>query len=340
MPQNGPPLPTTPATTSPATDHAARIAEICAVIRGGQHFLLTSHARPDGDSIGSQVAMALALAHLGKTSRIVNRDPAPLAYRDMPGVDRVEVAEAADGECDALLVMECGDLSRPGVAGLERYRVINIDHHLGNTLYGDVNWFDTSAAACVEMVVDIIDALGVPMSVEIATAIYLGLVTDTGLFRHRGTSVRTFDIARRCVESGVEPSDMARQIFDANSLGKLRLMGALLDGMQLHADGRLAVLSLDDALMAETQATSDDLDGLVNLPLSVKDIQAVLLFKAQGDVHRASIRSKGDLNVREVAALFGGGGHKNAAGLDVPGTDAASRQRVIDAVVSAIQETR
>jgi phosphoesterase RecJ-like protein len=280
--------------------------------------------------------MALAFDYLGKASRIINSDPAPLAHRGMPGVDRVEVGAAADGPCDALFVMECGDLSRPGVAGLAQYRVVNIDHHLGNTLYGDVNWFDTSAAACVEMVVDIIDALGVPLTREIATAVYLGLVTDTGLFRHRGTSARTFEIARRCVEAGVEPSDMARQIFDANSLGKLRLMGALLDTMQLHVGGRLAVMTLDDALMTATSATSDDLDGLVNLPLSVREIDVVILFKLSADVHRASVRSKGDINVREVAARFGGGGHKNAAGLDVPGHDAAARQAVVDAVIDVL----
>jgi len=336
MLQNDPLRPTPHPTTTPASDHAARIAEICGVIHHGQHFLLTSHARPDGDSIGSQVAMALALEYLGKTSRIVNRDPVPLAYRDLPGVDRIDVAPAADGPCDALFVMECGDLSRPGVSGLEAYCVVNIDRHLGNTLYGHVNWFDTSAAACVEMVIDIIDALGVPLTHGIATAVYLGLVTDTGLFRHRGTSARSFAIARRCVEAGVEPSDMARQIFDANSLGKLRLMGAMLDGMTLHADGALAVLSLDDALMTTTGATSDDLDGLVNLPLSVKEIQVVLLLKLHEGAHRASVRSKGDINVRDVAARFGGGGHRNAAGLDVPGTDLVARQAVIDAVVEAI----
>ena len=336
MPQNDPPPTTRPQATT-ASDHAARIAEIRDEIRRGQHFLLTSHARPDGDSIGSQVAMALAFDHLGKSSRIVNRDPAPLAYREMPGVNRVEVAPAVEGAFDALFVMECGDLSRPGVAGLDRYRVVNIDHHLGNTLYGDVNWFDTGAAACVEMVVDLLDALAVPLTPDIATAIYLGLVTDTGLFRHRGTSARSFEIAKRCVAAGVEPSDLARQIFDANSIGKLRLMGAVLDAMTLHANGRLAVLHVDEALMTETTATTDDLDGLVNLPLSVKDIEAVLLFKAQGGVERASIRSKGDINVREVAARFGGGGHRNAAGLDVPGSGDEARQVVIDAVVDAMR---
>ncbi len=280
--------------------------------------------------------MALAFDHLGKTSRIINRDPAPPAYRDLPGVDRVEVVTAANGPCDALFVMECGDLSRPGVEGLARYRVVNIDHHLGNTLYGDVNWFDTSAAACAEMVVDVIDALDVPLTRDIATAIYLGLVTDTGLFRHRGTSARSFEIAQRCVAAGVEPSDMARQIFDANSLGKLRLMGALLDKMTLHAGGQLAVLTADDALMAETGATPDDLDGLINLPLSVRDILAVVMFKTIDGAQRASARSKGDINVRDVAARFGGGGHRNAAGFDAPGTDTAARQLVIDAVVDAI----
>lgn len=315
----------------------AVLESICAELRRGRRFLVTSHSRPDGDSIGSQVAMALALGRLGKAVRIVNRDAPPVAYLGFAGVSAIEVAESVEGEFDALLVMECGDLTRPGVAGLERYRAINIDHHLGNTGYGALNWFDASYAACAEMVLEVIDALEVPLDAEIGAALYLGIVTDTGSFRHAGVSARTFDVCRRIVEAGVDPARMARQVFDSSTIGRLRLMGALLDGMSLSCGGRLAVLTLDQALFERTGATVDDLDGLVNVPLQVHSIEAVVMFKqGQDGTWRASARSKGDIDVRAVATGFGGGGHRNAAGFDVPGTDEHARSAVIDALAGAI----
>ncbi|MCU0255899.1 MAG: bifunctional oligoribonuclease/PAP phosphatase NrnA [Vicinamibacterales bacterium] len=313
------------------------VARICDELRRGQRFLVTSHARPDGDSIGSQVALALALGRLGKAVRVVNRDAPPVPYRVFAGVSAVEVAEAVEGDFDALIVMECGDLGRPGVAGLERYRAINIDHHLGNTDYGALNWFDASYAACAEMVVEVIDGLGVPLDADIAAALYLGIVTDTGSFRHAGVSARTFDVCRRLVEAGVDPARMARLVFDSSTIGRLRLMGALLDGMALSCEGRLAVLALDQALLRRTGATVDDLDGLINVPLQVRSIEAVVMFKQGEDGHwRASARSKGEIDVRAVASRFGGGGHRNAAGFDVPGNDEAARAAVVTAVAEAM----
>ena len=196
-----------------------------------QRFLLTSHARPDGDSIGSQLAMAFALEALGKQVHIVNADAAPDHYLEFPGVDRIEIAQHTDADADALIVMECSDLSRTGVAGLEQHFIINIDHHAGNRMYGALNWFDESAAACGEMVFDLIASLGVPLSREIATHIYLAILTDTGSFHHSHITSRTFDICRQTVQTGVDPAIMARRVFDSNSFGKLKLIGALLDGM-------------------------------------------------------------------------------------------------------------
>src|SRR5687768_885950 len=138
-------------TPTPPSDHST-VAQLRDEIVSKHRFLISSHARPDGDSIGSQLAMAFALDALGKQVRIVNADPPPVHFGTHPGIDRVEVSPSVDGDYDALIVMECGDLSRPGVAGLDPYYTINIDHHVGNTGYGDVNWFDESAAACTEMV--------------------------------------------------------------------------------------------------------------------------------------------------------------------------------------------
>lgn len=314
------------------------IADIRDAIFARRRFLITSHARPDGDSIGSQLAMAYALEALGKEVRLVNADPAPVHYMEFPGLDRIEIARTIEErDADALIVMESGDLKRTGVAGLEGRFTINIDHHQGNTFYGNVNWVDLSAAACGEMVYDVIEALGVPLTIEIATHIYLAILTDTGSFHYSNITPKTFDICQRTVEAGVNPAAMARRVFDQNSFGKLKLIGALLAQMDLLDDGRLAVMYLDDNIMNATGTTYNDTEGLINLPLTAREIQAVVFFKmgADGDMH-VSMRSKYDVDVRAIAARHGGGGHKNAAGFKVKGPLDAVRDGIIDELAAAI----
>lgn len=314
------------------------VSDVAAAIRTRQSFVLTSHARPDGDAIGSQVALALALEALGKSVRLVDRDPVPAPYRQFPGVDRMEITDRLTGSPDAVIVLECSDLSRPEVAGLERAFVINVDHHLGNTMYGAVNWFDESAAACGEMVADLIDALGVPWTREIATHLYLAIATDTGGFRHGNITARTFATCARIALTDVEPAALSRQIFDSYSVGRVRLTGRLLSGMELHHAQRVAVLYFDDALLASCEATVDDTEGLVNLPLGAREILAVAMFKRQSATAlRVSLRSKGDVDVRAVAKLWGGGGHKNASGATLAGAYEEVKRSVVDALGEAIR---
>lgn len=323
-------------------------------IRARQSFLLTSHAHPDGDSIGSQLAMAFALDALGKSVRLVNADPAPAHYAAFPGMDRIEIAKSVDAgnhltgrgthhgqssafpsKEDALIVMECGDLKRPGVEGLDGRFTINIDHHVGNTGYGDVNWFDETAAACSEMVFALIEALGVPITREIATHVYLAILTDTGSFHHGSMTARTFDISRKCVEAGVDPAVMARQVFDSSSVGKLKLIGNILDHMELEAGGRVAVLRMSDAMIDAAGATREDTEGLINMPLTALDVQAVVMFKTD-DGGRVSLRSKHDIDVRSVALKYGGGGHRNAAGLTLTEPGPEAERKVIAELVEAV----
>ena len=312
--------------------------EICDAIHARSRFLITSHARPDGDSIGSQLAMAYALEALGKEVRIVNADPAPEHYMEFPGVDRIEIARnVIDSDAEALIVMESGDLARTGVAGLDGRFTINIDHHQGNTQYGSLNWVDESAAACGEMVFDLIEVLGVPLTIEIATHVYLAILTDTGSFHYSNITPKTFDICRRTVEAGVNPAAMARRVFDNNSFGKLKLIGALLDEMDLLDGGRLAAMYLNDDILNATSTTYNDTEGLINLPLTAREIQAVVFFKlgADGDIH-VSMRSKYDVDVRLVAVRHGGGGHRNAAGFKLRGPLDAVRDGILKEIADAI----
>ena len=295
-------------------------ARIAGEIRKRQRFVLSSHVRPDGDAIGSQLAMAFALWQLGKEVRLVNRDQAPAPMMVFPGVSRIEVAGRIDDPGDAVIVMECGDLTRTGVEGFERGFVINIDHHLGNSNYGALNWLDGTAAACGEMVFELIAELGVPLTPEIATHIYIAILTDTGSFHYSSISPRTFDICRRCVEAGIDPPAIARAIFDSNNLGRLKLFGAVLSKMELDASGHVATVYVDQKLAQECGGTYEDTEGIVNLPLTVKEIEAVAFFKEAGpDDWRVSMRSKGEIDVNAIAAEFGGGGHKNASGCSATG---------------------
>ena len=282
--------------------------------------------------------MAYALDALGKDVRLVNADPAPLHYMEFPGLERIEIARAVErSDAEVVIVMESGDLKRTGVDGLEGRFTINIDHHQGNTFYGSLNWVDESAAACGEMVYDVIEALGVPLTIEIATHVYLAILTDTGSFHYSNITPRTFAICARLVHAGVNPAAMARRVFDQNSFGKLRLIGALLAQMELFADGRLAVMHLDDAIMNATGTTYNDTEGLINLPLTAREIHAVVFFKlgADGDIH-VSMRSKYDVDVRTIAARHGGGGHKNAAGFKVKGPLSAVREGILQELDAAI----
>jgi phosphoesterase RecJ-like protein len=322
------------------TSKTSTLEAIRGEVAAGKRFLLTSHVRPDGDAIGSELALAFALDALGKHVEVVNRDPVPEQFLPFPGTDRIVVASRVTGEFDAAFVLECGDATRPGLEGLERHRLINIDHHAGNGMYGVVNWFDPSASACGELVFELVEALGVPLSTEIATHVYLAILTDTGSFHYSNITPRTFDICRRLVEAGVVPETVARQVYDTGSPGKLRLIGALLSGMRLEAGGRLALLYLDAELLRQAGATYDDTDGLINLPLSAKQVQAVAMFKTEqpGEL-RVSLRSKGSVDVRTVAERHGGGGHRNAAGFTLE-TDLSQAHDVLVAQLTAALDGR
>jgi len=321
--------------TTPTTD----LQRIVDAIRSRQRFVLSSHSRPDGDSIGSQLAMGYALREMGKTFDVVNADPAPGPLMQFPGVPDIRIAPAVEGDFDAAIIMECGDLGRTGVKGLDRFLVINIDHHPGNTAYGSLNWFDASAAACGEMVFELVRALGVPLTPDIATHIYLAILTDTGSFHYSNISSRTFDICRKCLEAGVDPLAVARNVYDSNNMGRLKLFGAVLSAMQIDATGRIAIVYLDHEIARAAGGTYEDTEGLINLPLTVKEIQAVVFFKqSEGEEYRVSMRSKGEIDIGAVAKEFGGGGHKNAAGCTVHGGVDALQKLFIEKIEQAIDQ--
>jgi phosphoesterase RecJ-like protein len=310
---------------------------VCEALLRYRRVVVTSHIRPDGDSIGSSLALAWALREIGTDARVVHRDRPPVQLADFPGISDIDIGDTVPAGTEAAVVLECGDLARTGLSGFGGLPVINIDHHPGNSGYGEVQWFDGSASACGEMVFDIIAELGVPLTADMATQLFVAVVTDTGSFRYPGVSPRTFSLCARLLEAGADPVSVARKLFDSHTLGRLRLQAAVLQTLDVDQTGRLATLTLTDAALAASGGVPEETDGLINLPLGVKAIQAAVFFKEAEDGHwRVSLRSKGEIDVGRVARSFGGGGHKNASGCTLEGPLERVRARILERVAPEV----
>ncbi|MEW6337688.1 MAG: bifunctional oligoribonuclease/PAP phosphatase NrnA [Acidobacteriota bacterium] len=307
-----------------------------------RRVVITSHSAPDGDALGSELGLAAIAAHLGVATTIVNRDPHPSSLAFLPGVESVLVRPALPEPLEELfdlaVLLECPGLDRPGLPGLDRVPILNIDHHLANARYGEVNYLDEEAPAVGEMVMLMADSAGVPITADTATALYTALVTDTGDFRYSNATPRAFAAAERLVRAGAQPHRIADGLWEHVPARVVRLTAAALATLELLADGRLATVSCDSAMLDAAGAFPEDTENLINIPRSIDGVQVAVMFKAfKPGAVRVSLRSRDEIDVQAVAAAFGGGGHRNAAGCTVPGTLADARRAVI-ARVEALME--
>jgi phosphoesterase RecJ-like protein len=294
-------------------------------IRARQRFVVTSHARPDGDGIGSALAMGQILRVMGKTADVVMHDGVPRIYQNLPFADRVIKSDAVPAN-DAVILLECDSTRRSMLQGLEQCFLINIDHHASGRNFADINWIDSSVMATAELVYRLARLACVPVDRDIATCLYTALMTDTGSFMFEGTNEHTFTVARELVLAGADPAHCARPIYFGHSTAKVRLLGAALS--DLHREGALAWIWVTQEQMQRFGAREEDCEGLVNYALSIADVQVAIFFRDLPDGrYRVSLRSKGEVNVSAVAEEFGGGGHKCASGCSVDGPleDAVSR---------------
>jgi len=298
------------------------LSEVVQLIETQRRFAITSHVRPDGDSLGSSLALMLMLEKLGKDVVVIMRDTVPKTYQEMPGAHRVQQIAQFDrpGQYDAVFVVECSDIGRPGLPGLGEQFTVNIDHHATTVRFGHINWIDSTASAVGEMIYNLCKATGVRVTPEIAECIYAALLTDTGSFHFPNTTDRTLKVASELVRLGANPARVSRAIYYSHPFSKLRLMGLALCSLTRDPSGRIACLVITEQMMAEARATEEDAEGIVTYPLSVADIDIVVSLKeVRPQIYRASIRSKDSVNVAKVAERFGGGGHRNAAGCTMRG---------------------
>lgn len=297
-------------------------------IAGRSRLLLTSHARPDGDAVGSALACAQILRGLGKKADVVLSDSIPYLYRPLPYADQVVQGTAVNGHYEAAIILECDTLARTGLQGLESNFIINIDHHLSGKAFGQINWIDPEACATAEMIYRLGREAGVTITKEIATCLYTAVMTDTGSFRFAGTTDRAFTLAGELVRYGADPVQCAQDVYFANPTSKMRLLGAALSTLQ--REGRLVWMYITRAHIDHCGAFDEDAEGLVNYAISIAGVQVAVLFREMPDKHyRASLRSKGAVNVAVIAETFGGGGHHNASGCSLEGPLAAATHRLL-----------
>lgn len=312
------------------------MAKAQAFIREGDDFLVVSHVQPDGDAVSSVLATGQLLGMLGKrcTMAIADRIPGRLAY--LPDSHLIQVA--AEGEpparlYDRVIAVDCADYSRIGSA--DRWfaadaRILNIDHHPTNDGYGDVCLIDTEAAATAEILYALISAMDVTWTKALADCIYTGILTDTGGFRYSNTTPATFKIASEMLEYGTEGHQLADMLLEKMAHAHVLLLQRALGTLSFAADERISWVKVTLRDMAETHATNEDLEGLVNYPRNIEGVEVGLLFKEvePGKV-KVSLRSAGNVDVAAFAKSWGGGGHVRAAGLTVHQPLAEAETRII-----------
>lgn len=314
-------------------------------VRRRQRFLLMTHVRPDGDALGSELALAAALRRHGKTARVVIASSLPPRYRflDPDGTKIERFTPPGDGfrDTDAVIVVDTGTWNQIGDFGpflktLDVPKLV-IDHHRTQDDLGGLHLVDTSAEAAGRLVYEACVALGTPVDAEIADALFLAVATDTGWFRHSNTRPETFALAEELTRAGANPNVLFDRLYEQNSFGKLRLTGRALERMTTLADGQVIYTEVHLSDYAETGSTPPDTEDLINFPRSVEGTEVALMFIEQrGGGVKVSFRSRSKVDVDKIAEQFGGGGHRLAAGATVPGTMDEVRRKVLDAVVASL----
>ncbi len=316
------------------------LSQVVELIETKSRFAITTHIKPDGDGVGSSLGLFWLLRSLGKEADVVVHGEVPISYRTLPGADGIRDVKKIDKGYDAIFVIECSDISRPGIAGLNDEFTVNIDHHATSEHFGTINWIDSTASAVGEMIYNLCKAIGGRITKEIAECVYMALVTDTGSFHFPNTSDRTLKVASELIKAGARPAKISEVVYNNYPWSRIELMRQVLGTVKRDRTGRVASLRQTLAMKEEADAVDGDNNGFVNIPLAARDVIAAVYMREVGhESFRVSLRSKGDINVAKVAEQFGGGGHKNAAGLRIEGNWDECESKLVDSVLIAIERS-
>ena len=315
--------------------------EICAGIKKYNNFLITSHTSPEGDALGAQLGFYNLIKKLGKRATIVSQDALPFGYDFLPGnllIRRLsKTSKRIDFDCFA--VLDCADLKRTGEVyklNISNKPVLNIDHHISNKFFGDVNWVEAGASSCSEMIYKLYKQFRLKLDKETALVLYTGIMTDTGSFRYSNTSSFTHQAAACLLEFGINVAQVYRSTYENIPLSDVLSLLKLLGSMQFYTQGKIAWFKMGKEVMQGRKPCVDLADLALSFGRSVKAVEVVVLFKENFKTRdvRVNLRSQGKVDVNKIAVLFGGGGHKTAAGCTLHG----EMEQVISKVLKACKQ--
>lgn len=293
--------------------------QVAQTIRDGRTFFLSGHQKPDGDTVASQLAMASLLKRLGKKVTICNYESVPESLQFLPGAKAIKSAKKIAGRFDVAIVFECNDANRMGNIidfKSQAGTVVNVDHHLHNSNFGDINWVNAKASSNSEQLYYLFERMEMPITKDEASSLYTGIMTDTGRFHHSNTNAETLRIASKLVERGVDVAYLCEKIYSENGLGWVRLLGAAIASLKMEAGGKIALMQLARGDYKKAGASEEETEDIVNYGLQIPSVVLAVLFKespVNGAV-KISFRSRRDVNSCSLAQQFGGGGHKYASG--------------------------
>jgi len=308
--------------------------EVIAAIKKRNKFLITAHVNLEGDSLGSQLAMKGLLDAIGKTAVIVDNDAVPEHYKFLPRAGDVSNKIDKNLDFEAAIVLDCPTLKRIGkVRDLipKGKFIINIDHHVSNEKFGDVNWVEPHASSAGEMVYKLFKEMDVKLTKEIALSLYIAILTDTGSFNYDNTSSVTHEIAGELLGYGLDPASVSESVYERRSLADIKLLGMVLSSIKINSAGEVAYLEVTDKMLKTTGADLVKAEGFVNYARSIDKVKVAIIFKednGSGKVN-VSFRSKGEVDVNKLAAFFGGGGHVRASGCIVEGRLAEVERKIL-----------
>ncbi|MFH1847675.1 MAG: bifunctional oligoribonuclease/PAP phosphatase NrnA [Candidatus Omnitrophota bacterium] len=310
--------------------------KVIRAFRRYRRFIVTSHVNMEGDSVGSQVAVAWMLRKMGKECVILHKQAPPEGLRFLIKKDKFRSAISGNKAFDAIVAVDCPVIQRMGISYKKLKKavkcVINIDHHVSNAGFGDINWIAPETSSCGEMMFRLFRAAKMDFDVDAALAMYVAILTDTGSFGYEATTAATHTVVAQLIKKGVSPLNAKQRLDEAKSMGDIKLLISTLDSLRLHFGGKVATMHTSQKMLRRFRLPPEKTENFVNFARSIKTAEVALFFLEKPgpdrEVH-VSIRSKGKVNVNRLAGLFGGGGHRNAAGCVIKGSIPYARKLIL-----------
>ncbi len=316
--------------------------KILDIIRRGRKFLIVAHARPDGDSVGSTLALYHMLKSAGKEALVYSEDAIPENYRFLSGCGDIARVFPQDRDYDAVFLLDCSELDRIGDRWEEIGKagpLINIDHHISNDRFTELYLVDAHASSTSEMLCRLAAGMGWDLSKEAADCLYTGILTDTGGFRYGNTSHESLLAAANLVARGADPQWISENVYESSPIEKIRLLARATAALEFCVDGKVGLMVVTLADFAACRALHEHTEGFVDLPRSIRGVQVSVLFTEVADQsYKVSLRSKGRVNIERVARFFGGGGHLNAAACRMHGELSVVKSRMLKEIEAVLSE--